>query len=114
MIGNKNQRAFMFANTFKTRNIQTAACDLDGLDAAERSAQPSFIVQGSPAAGQTFFEKGRATLSQEWANTPIDAWDHAVQQREQVLLRRGLEIEETAIAWLQAALAKTAPYTVAR
>jgi len=67
-----------------------------------------------PELRQAFFEEGRATLNPEWANTPIDAWDRAVRQREQALLQRALEIEETAIAWLQAALAKTAPYTVPR
>ena len=30
-----------------------------------------------PELRQTFFDEGRATLSHEWANTPIDAWDRA-------------------------------------
>jgi hypothetical protein len=67
-----------------------------------------------PELHQTFFGESRATLSREWTDTPIDAWDRAVREREQSLLRQALEIEETAIAWLQAALAKTAPYTVPR
>jgi hypothetical protein len=37
-----------------------------------------------------------------------------VRRCEQALLQQALEIEETAIAWLQAALAKTVPYTVPR
>jgi len=63
---------------------------------------------------QAFLDPGRATLSQAWYDTPIEAWDKSVQQREQALLRQALEVEGTAIAWLQAALAKTAPYTVPR
>ena len=67
-----------------------------------------------PELRQAFFDQARGTLSQEWANTPIGAWDRAIQRREQALLRQALEIEETAIAWLQAALGKTTPYTVPR
>jgi hypothetical protein len=67
-----------------------------------------------PELRQAFFEGSRATLSQAWYDTPTDAWDRAVRQREQGLMQQALESESTAIAWLQAALAKTAPYTVPR
>jgi hypothetical protein len=63
---------------------------------------------------QTFFEAGQATLGTAWLETPIDAWDRDVHAREQALLKQALEIEKTAVAWLQAALAKTTPYTVPR
>jgi hypothetical protein len=87
----------------------TYAREADLLDAACADV-------GEPMSSlcQAFFQGGRATLSQAWLDTAIDAWNHAVQQHEQTVLRQALELEGTAIAWLQAALAKTAPYTVPR
>jgi hypothetical protein len=67
-----------------------------------------------PHLRQTFFDTCRAAMDQAWRDTSIEAWDPATRQREQALLRQALELETTAIAWLQAALAKTAPYTVSR
>jgi hypothetical protein len=67
-----------------------------------------------PELRRAFFDECRGTLSPAWADTSIDAWDGPARRREQALLRQALEIEETAIAWLQAALAKTVPYTVPR
>ena len=63
---------------------------------------------------QAFFEDGRGALGPAWLETPIDAWDRGVREREQDLLKQALEIEQTAVAWLRAALAKTTPYTVPR
>jgi hypothetical protein len=63
---------------------------------------------------QIFFEVCHTAINQAWLDTSIEAWDPATRQREQALLRQALELETTAVAWLQAALAKTAPYTVSR
>jgi hypothetical protein len=62
-----------------------------------------------PALRNAFFAEGRGAMSQAWYDTPLDAWDHSVQQREQTLVRQALEIEERAVACLQAALTKIAP-----
>jgi hypothetical protein len=87
----------------------TYAQEADLLEAAHDDTQGAMRD-----LSQTFFKESCGTLNQAWLDTPIDAWDRDVQKREQVLLKQALEIEKTAVAWLQAALAKTTPYTVPR
>jgi hypothetical protein len=56
-----------------------------------------------PDLRRAFFDRAHTSHTQEWLDTPLDAWDETIRQRERTILEGALQIEERAIALLQMA-----------
>lgn len=52
---------------------------------------------------RAYFDRCHARHSQDWLDTPLDAWDEAVRRRERAIMEGALEIEERAVALLEKA-----------
>ena len=122
-----NYRHLCLARRGAAAYLERGAADLPGAAYELGQAQAAYAREADlldrvhdgtwgrmPELRRVFVDECDATLGPAWDGTPIDAWDSSVRRCEQALLQQALEIEETAIAWLQAALAKTVPYTVPR
>jgi hypothetical protein len=52
---------------------------------------------------RAYFDRCHTRHNRDWLDTPIDAWDEAIRQRERAIIEGALQIEEQAIALLEQA-----------
>jgi hypothetical protein len=58
---------------------------------------------GMPDLRRAYFDRCHTRHNQEWLDTPIDAWDETLRQRERAILAGALAIEGKAVALLEGA-----------